>query len=701
MTAVLVPAHHAERPKIPLFSLKLGEPEFRLRDGFLDAYKAAPVAWGPIGWITYKRTYSRHQDPVRPGGAHRTVSVGQSEDWWQTVARVVEGTYRIQQRHCAHNNLHWLSGKAQDSAQRMYDAMFNFRFLPPGRGLWMMGTEFIETHGSAALNNCSFISTQDISLTGLSEPFTVLMDLSMLGVGVGFDTDGAGQFFVQKPARGSDTHVVSDDREGWIAACRRVLDAHAGKGSLPRTWDYSLVRPEGEPIRGFGGTAAGPAPLVRLLEHHLPKVLGANWNAPITSTTIVDVANVIGKCVVSGNVRRSAEIAFGHVDDLDFLDLKNPDVAPEGVLTGEDSYRWSSNNSLYATVGMDYSGPASRTAINGEPGYFWIDNARRYGRMVDPPSDVDWRVKGGNPCLEQSLESYEMCCLVETFPAHHDCYAGYERTLKMAYLYAKTVTLVPTHLQKVNAVMMRNRRIGTSQSGVVENFQRIGRRAHLQWCDQGYRYLRNLDDYYSEWLAVPKSVKITSIKPSGTVSKLCGATSGMHRAPARFYIQRIRFSNADALLPLLVQAGYHAEPDVNGSAAHVVDFPVEQKNFEVAETDVPAAVQLGDAVALQRYWADNQVSCTVKFAAVQEGPHIKDLLEQYEDQLKGVSFLPYFENSVDDEGVPVVPYAQAPWQPISERRYREMVRGLGPIAPVRGDTHAVTERGCDSDTCII
>lgn len=699
MTAPLV----AElRPKIPLFALRLDEPEFALADSFLDAYKNKPVAWGPVGWVTYKRTYSRYQDPTRRGAAHRTVALGEMEEWYQTVARVVEGSYRIQQRHCAYNHLHFRLDKAQDSAQRMFDDIFNFRFLPPGRGLWMMGTEFIETHGAAALNNCGFVSTADIAQNGFSDPFCTLMDLSMLGVGVGFDTDGAGLMSISKPEVGSDTHIVPDTREGWIDACRRVLDAHVGQATLPKRWDYSHIRPAGARIRGFGGTAAGPAPLERLLEKHLPEVLGRNWGKALTSTTIVDVSNVIGKCVVSGNVRRSAEIAFGYPGDMDFLDLKNPDVAPEGALAGPDSYRWSSNNSLYATVGMDYTAPASRTAINGEPGYLWIDNARRYGRLIDPPNNADIRAKGANPCAEQSLESYELCCLVETFPAYHDSYEEYERTLKAAYLYAKSVTLVPTHLQKVNAVLMRNRRIGTSQSGIVESFQRIGRREHLMWCDQGYRYLRSLDDYYSEWLAVPKSIKVTSIKPSGSVSKLCGATSGMHRAPARFYIQRIRFAETDPLLPLLQKAGYYSEPDVNGTGAYVVDFPVEQKNFEQAENDVPAAVQMGDAVALQRYWADNQVSCTIKFNAVTEGPHIKDLLEQNEDQLKGISFLPYWPSTeVDEEGIPVVPYAQAPWQPISERKYREMVAQLRPIEDVSGNTHTVTTRGCDSDMCIV
>jgi adenosylcobalamin-dependent ribonucleoside-triphosphate reductase len=586
----------------------------------------------------------------------------------------------------------------------MYRLIFEFKFLPPGRGLWMMGTEYIKSHGSASLNNCAFISTKDIAVEGLAEPFITLMDLSMLGVGVGFDTDGAGQIDIQRPTYVDAPYVIPDSREGWMEAARMVLDAYQGAGGIPR-FDYSIIRPEGTPIRGFGGVAAGPEPLRKLLEEHLPDILNPLVGAPITSEALVDVGNAVGKCVVSGNVRRSAEIAFGSPEDESFLRLKDPEVAGEKLM-GPDSWRWASNNSLYAQVGMDYSGPAAYTAKNGEPGYIWLDNIRRFGRLIDPPTYADVRAKGCNPCVEQSLEPYELCCLVETFPAHHESYGEWERTLKFAYLYAKTVTLLPTHIQKVNAVMMRNRRIGTSQSGIVQNFAKVGRREHFKWCDQGYRYLRNLDNVYSEWLAVPKSVKITSVKPSGTVSKLCGATAGMHRAPAEFYVQRMRFAASSPLLTGLRKAGFHMEPDVYSPNSVVVEFPVHEANFEQAETDVPAAVQMGDAVQLQRYWADNQVSCTVKFEKAEEGPHIKDLLELYEDQLKGISFLPYDRPPVGEDGVPKVPYAQAPWEPITEARYRQMLLDIeerktnGPLH-LEGDTHEVTDKFCDGDRCTV
>ena len=149
---------------------------------------------------------------------------------------------------------------------------------------------------------------------------------------------------------------------------------------------------------------------------------------------------------------------------------------------------------------------------------------------------------GFNPCSEQQLHDGECCCLVETFPAKHDSYEDYVKTLKCAYLYGKTVTLVNTHWPETNAMMLKNRRIGLSQSGIVQAFNKHGRRQMLDWCDNAYTHIQELDKEYSDWLCVPKSVRTTSIKPSGTVSLLNGSTPGIHFPENEYYIRRIRFS---------------------------------------------------------------------------------------------------------------------------------------------------------------
>jgi hypothetical protein len=173
--------------------------------------------------------------------------------------------------------------------------------------------------------------------------------------------------------------------------------------------------------------------------------------------------------VVSGNVRRSAELLIGRVDDKDFLNLKNAQAFPERNSYSKKApgWGWMSNNSVGVEVGDDLSGVVEGIALNGEPGVIWMDVSREYGRLIDPPNGKDWRVAGYNPCAEQSLESFECCTLVETYLNRHDSIEDFRRSLKFAFLYAKSVTLLPTHWEETNAIMQRNRRIGTSISGIA------------------------------------------------------------------------------------------------------------------------------------------------------------------------------------------------------------------------------------------
>ena len=239
---------------------------------------------------------------------------------------------------------------------------------------------------------------------------------------------------------------------------------------------------------------------------------------------IADLGNLIGVCVVSGNVRRSAELLIGRVDDDNFLNLKNAEKFPERNSYDPSSpgWGWMSNNSVETMVGKDLNNIVDGIARNGEPGVIWMDVSRKYGRLADPVNNKDWRVAGYNPCAEQSLESYECCTLVETYLNRHESLEDFKRTLKFAYLYAKTVTLLPTHWEETNAIMQRNRRIGTSISGVANFADRVGLPALREWMDEGYKTVKSYDLVYSEWLGIRESIKMTTIKPSGTVSILAG-----------------------------------------------------------------------------------------------------------------------------------------------------------------------------------
>lgn len=966
---------------------------FRIDPAFVADYavRKAPFGFNGLGELVYRRTYSRLQED------------GTNEDWHDTVERVVNGTYSMQKRWIKAHHLPWSETKAQRSAQEMYDRIWNMKFLPPGRGLWAMGSPLTEDRGLfAALNNCSFVSTENL-VQDLTEPFTFLMDASMLGIGVGFDTRGAGQIVLHPGVYHPTEFVIPDTREGWIESLHWLLFGFFTGATIP-TFRYDEIRPAGSPIKGFGGISAGPEPL-RQLHETLFERLNRDAGKAISITNIVDIQNLIGTCVVAGNVRRTAEVAFGD-PVAEYLDLKNYEANPE-----REAFGWTSNNSIFAELGMDYRDAAFRTHRNGEPGYMWLDNTRNYGRMEDGLTYTDTRVMGANPCvtgdtliltqtgyqpieslvgelvtvwngfewsevtprvtgynqptlrikfsngrslhctpyhqfvlatdykggtkrvearklrpgmklmkhefpviegarilpfaytqgfkagdgtdddrsyllvygekqqclpylagtvgthytdrdatyvrtpvlgdktfvpntewsvqsrldwfaglldadgcelreggiqivsvnedflssvqlmlttlgvsskirpameagirelpdssggkaayhclgtqrllvgavqmqqlrklglvchrlrldkasqrdasrfvtvesiesaetaevvycftepkrnlgcfngvvtgqcLEQSLESYELCCLVETFPARHESYEDFERTLKYAYLYGKTVTLGPTPWTRTNRVMLRNRRIGLSQSGVVQAIGKLGIEQYREWCDNGYHTIQSYDTIYSEWLAIPRSIKTTSVKPSGTVSLLAGATPGVHFPESRCYIRRMRLSKWSPLVEPLRQAGYPIEADVRSpDSTLVVEIPVRIAEAVREASEVSMWEQLALAAFMQRWWSDNMVSCTVTFDPTTEGPQLEAALNIYQYQLKAVSFLPRH---------PAGAYDQMPYEAITEAEYDRRAAALLPLNFSGPGEDAVAERFCNNDSCTI
>lgn len=680
---------------------------FRLPDEFIKGYSKKKINWGfpvggnnSLGELTFISKYSRRKED------------GNKERWHETCRRVVEGYYSILKDHCKQNRTPWNEFKAQKAAQDGYDRMFNFKWLPPGRGLWMMGTEFVNGRAnSAALQNCAFISTEKLSNHSAAEavlPFIRLMEMSMLGVGVGFDTKGAGSLEIHQPQPDTFEYVIEDSREGWYESVGLLLESYFFKNRKTVVFVYDKIRPAGELITGFGGVAAGPTPLIDL-HTAIRKLFLDRYGERITSKDIVDLMNLIGKCVVAGNVRRSAEIALGDIDDEDFLNLKNAKVYPErngryldadGNLDGwteDGGWSFTSNNSIFAQLGMDYKAMAERIASNGEPGLVYMDLCRKYGRLIDPVNNRDYRAAGTNPCGEQTLESYECCTLVETFPIHHESLEDYKKTLKHAYLYGKAVTLLSTHWPETNEVMQRNRRIGCSVTGVAQFVEQRGWTELKTWLNEGYQYIDYRDRIYSEWLGVRESIKKTSVKPSGTVSLLAGVTPGVHWPVASgYYIRRTRYAKDDIMVPYFEAAGFPVEPDVTDPKnTVVVSFPVSGPAVRT-ERDVTIWEKAEAAVVTQRYWADNQVSVTITFQP-NEVNQIPALLQAKEGQLKSLSLLPLLEVG----GA----YKQMPYEAVTKEAQTAMASKITKIdtSALYGASaeDAVGEKFCNNDTCEI
>ena len=300
-------------------------------------------------------------------------------------------------------------------------------------------------------------------------------------------------------------------------------------------------------------------------------------------------------------------------------------------------------------------------------------------------------------CGEQTLESYECCTLVEVHLNRADDLDDFRRTLKFAYMYAKTVTLVPTHWPQTNAIMQRNRRLGVSLTGIAQFYDEWGVVESKEWLNEGYNTVKYYDQIYSEWLCIRESIKVTTVKPSGSVSLLSGATPGVHwPVGSGYYMRAIRMSNTDPILEALRKANYKVELDIRDKEhTSVAYFPVEARSVRNHE-EVSLFEKLGLAVMAQKYWSDNGVSVTLSFHREEEKDLIAPALRLFEGNLKAVSFLPIDNNS----------YPQMPYTSITKEEYETYSARLkkvdwsniydgkaGENLPEEGDKY------CTNDSC--
>lgn len=670
---------------------------FHLSDQFVAKYEDKPIPWGfdigggnSLGETVFYTNYSR----VKADGT--------KERWPEVCRRVVEGMYSILKDHCLQQRTPWNHNKAQRSAEEAYDRLFHLQWTPPGRGLWCMGTELVNGEkNSAALQNCGFLSTQSLTVRDPGLLFGRLMDMSMHGIGLGFDTLGAGGLVIQEPAEGFFDFQVPDTREGWVESIDILLQSFLKPGRALARFDYSLLRPQGAPLKRFGGFASGPDPL-REVHETIVRLLSGRSGELVTTRDITDIFNLVGKCVVAGGARRSAELALGQPDDTDFISLKNWALPENAERTGADGWSWLSNNSVEANVAGDYSHLVDGIVLNGEPGLVYLDMCRAYGRLKDGVNNKDHRVAGVNPCGEQTLEHWELCTLVEVHLPNHKDLEDFNRSLKFAYLYGKAVTLLPTHWPETNEVMTRNRRIGTSITGIVQFIEENHSIPELRsWLDSGYDEVTNWDVRYSEWLGVRESIKRTSVKPSGSVSLLSGVTPGAHwPVAAGRYFRRQRLAITHPMVAVLRAAGYHIEPAYGSEKTTVVvKYPVIGPDIR-SQSEVSLWEKASLAAELQYYWSDNAVSVTLTFDPETEAEQVGPVISAFQGKLKAMSFL-----AIDPNSYPQMPYEaidESDTQAVAEfDHYLQSLDKIDMSSLYLIAEDAISEKYCTTDSCEI
>lgn len=618
-----------------------------------------------MGQFVYDRTYSRIKED------------NEKEQWYDTIYRVVNWTFGILEKEIGDLS------KINETADEMFELMYNFKFLPSGRGLWACGTNIIEKKGGMALNSCAFVSFKGNEQYP-EKPFIFLMDCLCLGVGVGYDTHIEG-IKVYGPSEEKILYEIEDTREGFVKSVHLLLSSYFYENKKSVYFTYDKIRKAGIKLKIFGGTSSGPEPL-KELHITIRDVLDKYINKTLNSRAISDIMCMIAKCVVSGNSRRGATIALGKLDDKEFINLKNYDLNPERV-----SYGYMANNSVIIDKDQDsYIDICNSFKKYSEPGIIFMDNMKKYSRLCDDPDYKDINVSGTNPCGEQALESFEVCNLVEVFLNRIDNFDDFIKIIKYALLYGKIVTTIKTHWAETNSIIEKNRRIGLSLSGIVNFISKYNKDVLIDWCKKGYTELRKYDVFLSKLLNINESIKITSIKPSGTISLLAGATSGCHYPMYKYYIRRVRVNKNDSLVSKYAKLGYKIEQDVIVKDNLIIEFPIKLEDNILVDPSIEDQIDL--ACLLQKYWSDNNVSFTCVFDKDTDTLYLDQIIKKYRNQLKGISFMP---NSTDN-------YPQQPYEEISKETYYKLINSknenneyLGKKQFFPGDKYY-----CDGEYCL-
>ena len=437
--------------------------------------------WGEIGYITFKRTYARKLSET----SNRT------EELSDVINRELDACKKQLKIDFT-----------QDEIDYYRETRGLLKWSVAGRFMWQLGTKTVDKLGLPSLQNCS-----GVVVDSPVRPFTWAFEMLMLGSGVGYNIQK--EYVYQLPklkkkikVERLDTKdadfIVPDTREGWIKLLGKLLKAHfySGEGF---TYSTQLIRGKGAPIKSFGGLASGPEELCWGIEE-IHKLLNSRSSQKLRPIDCLDIMNIIGFIVVSGNVRRSAQIAIGDFDDLEFLRAKRWDLGPI------PNWRAMSNNSVACDDVNMLTNEFWDTYKQGEPyGLINLRLARAIGRTGDT-NYPDKDVVVFNPCAEQSLANYETCCLSEVYLPNINSLKEFLLILRLTYIVNKHSLRLHCSLKETEEIVHRNMRMGIGITGILQSSE-----DQIEWLKTGYEYLRGYDAHYSKMMGWPESIKLTTV----------------------------------------------------------------------------------------------------------------------------------------------------------------------------------------------
>ena len=668
---------------------------------FLSPYKHAPNPMDQLGSFVYSRTYSRYL-PAQ----------GRREFWWETVRRAVE-------YNCS------LAPTSREEAEYLYDNVYHLRQFLSGRTLWVGSTPVSRAYPLANYN-CAFEVIDDY------HAFHDLFYLLMVGSGVGVrvlredaeklpkirtNVQVIHKAYDPRPveerleftnltfATDTATLAIGDSKEGWAQALDHyftLLTSREYNKVRKIVVEYDSIRPRGERLKVFGGTASGYESMMAMLDkiHKVVTAAGARDGKQLTMLRpldLLDIANIIGENVVSGGVRRTSEIGLIDQDDEDCIRAKSElyrQVDGRWEIDKSIAHRQMSNNSIFyrrKPTREQLHWHLQQMRYSGEPG--WVNEEAGLKRRPN--------FRGCNPCGEILLDSHGLCNLttVNVMAFVKDGALDEEALLEAQRLSARAgyrMTCRELEMHQWNAVQQRDRLLGCSVTGWQDMVNATGmdREAQSQLLERMRAAVHDAANRLADQLGQKRPLLMTTVKPEGTLSLLPTVSSGVHYSHAPYYIRRVRISAADPLCKVCEELGYPVFPEVGQDPetckTKVVEFPVKAPAGRV-KADASAIEQLENYRMFMRHYVDHNCSITVH---VRDGEwdQVEEWVWNNWDDIVALSFLSY-----DDSFYELLPYEE-----IDEAEYERRRAAMRPFNPslICKYEHEETELDIGTSDCV-
>jgi ribonucleoside-diphosphate reductase alpha chain len=540
--------------------------------------------------------------------------------------------------------------------KELEEAVLSLKVMPSMRCMMTAG-EALKRENVAGYN-CSYVAVDNV------RSFDEILYILMNGTGVGFSVES--KFTEQLPMVSEDFHdsettiVVADSKLGWAKALKELIGM-LYVGQVPK-WDLSKVRAAGAPLKTFGGRASGPAPLESLFKFCVSTFKKAAGRR-LTTMECHDIVCKIAEIVVVGGVRRSALISLSDLSD------DRMRVAKSGEWWKDNIQRALANNSYVAKGNVDVGifmkeWLSLYESHSGERGIFSREaskkQAEKFGRR-----DPNWDF-GTNPCSEIILRSREFCNLTEVVVRGDDTLETLKEKVRNATIlgvFQSTLTNFRYLSKKWRENCEEERLLGVSLTGIMDNEYTNGKKGNLETLLNTLRFVAQATaKEWSQLIGVPMPAAITCVKPSGTVSQLVDAASGIHTRHSPYYVRTVRADKKDPLAKMMVEMGFPVEDDVTKpDHTHVFSFPIKAPENAIYRKDMTAIEQLELWLTYQRHWCEHKPSITVSVKE-HEWPEVGAWVWKHFDEMSGVSFLPFSDHV----------YAQAPYQDCTREDYEAL-----------------------------